>query len=67
MDRDVLLRRWRNVPGRTMWESPGGRAGGDRFLVLGLGAGEAADLVPPPDRRDDLVAALVGLLFPEEG
>ncbi|MBI0383763.1 YciI family protein, partial [Streptomyces albiflaviniger] len=42
--RDVLLRRWRNVLGRTMWEFPGGRTGGTRFLVLGLGSGEAADL-----------------------
>ncbi|MEU9152369.1 YciI family protein [Streptomyces sp. NPDC048417] len=35
--RDVLLRRWRNLLGRTMWEFPGGRAGGSRYLVLGLG------------------------------
>ena len=27
--RDVLLRRWRNLLGRTMWDFPGGRAGGD--------------------------------------
>ncbi len=53
--RDVLLRRWRNVLGRTMWEFPGGRTGGTRFLVLGLGAGEAADLTPPAD-RDELIA-----------
>ncbi|WP_370948818.1 YciI family protein [Amycolatopsis sp. cg5] len=33
--RDVLLRRWRNLLGRTMWEFPGGRTGGDRYLVLG--------------------------------
>jgi uncharacterized protein YciI len=46
--RDVLLRRWRNLLGRTMWDFPGGRTGGDRFLVLGLGAGEAADLTVPP-------------------
>src|SRR3982074_2176440 len=36
VDRDVLLRRWRNLLGRTMWDFPGGRAGGDRYLVLGL-------------------------------
>jgi uncharacterized protein YciI len=35
--RDVLLRRWRNLLGRTMWEFPGGRSGGNRYLVLGLG------------------------------
>ena len=34
---------------------PGGRTGGHRYLVLGLGTGPAADLAPPPD-RDELVA-----------
>ena len=38
--RDVLLRRWRNVLGRTMWEFPGGPSGGHRYLVLGLGSGD---------------------------
>ncbi|WP_425825572.1 YciI family protein [Streptomyces fractus] len=42
--RDVLLRRWRNVLGRTMWDFPGGRSGGNRYLVLGLGAGPAVDV-----------------------
>jgi uncharacterized protein YciI len=53
--RDVLLRRWRNLLGRTMWDFPGGRATGNRYLVLGLGAGPAADLAVPPD-RDELIA-----------
>jgi uncharacterized protein YciI len=53
--RDVLLRRWRNLLGRTMWDFPGGRTGSDRYLVLGLGAGEAADLAVPAD-KDDLIA-----------
>jgi uncharacterized protein YciI len=53
--RDVLLRRWRNLLGRTMWEFPGGPAGGNRYLVLGLGAGPGADLAVPPD-RDGLIA-----------
>jgi hypothetical protein len=53
--RDVLLRRWRNTLGRTMWDFPGGRTGGYRFLVLGLGSGPAADLAGPPD-RDELIA-----------
>ena len=26
--RHVLLRRWRNLLGRTMWDFPGGRVGG---------------------------------------
>ncbi|MEV0112823.1 YciI family protein [Streptomyces sp. NPDC050844] len=53
--RDVLLRRWRNVLGRTMWDFPGGHTGGDRYLVLGLGAEPAADVAVPSD-RDELIA-----------
>lgn len=40
--RDVLLRRWRNTLGRTMWNFPGGRTGGNRYLVIGLGTGTGA-------------------------
>ncbi|WP_109505882.1 YciI family protein [Nocardioides speluncae] len=51
--RDILLRRWRNTLGRTMWEFPGGRDGDeDRYLVLGLGTGPAADLELPADTSD---------------
>ena len=53
--RDVLIRRWRNLLGRTMREFPGGRDGEDRYLVLGLGSGQGADLAVPPG-RDDLIA-----------
>ncbi len=53
--RDVLLRRWRNTLGRTMWDFPGGPTGGNRYLVLGLGTGQAADTAVPP-ARDDLIA-----------
>ncbi|WP_221322625.1 YciI family protein [Actinoplanes sp. L3-i22] len=45
--RDVLIRRWENRLGRTMWDFPPGRDGGPYFLVLGLSAGPAADLDPP--------------------
>jgi uncharacterized protein YciI len=62
--RDVLLRRWSNLLGRTMWDFPGGRAGGNRYLVLGLGAGQAADLVVPPG-RDELIA--YGPLLSDDG
>jgi uncharacterized protein YciI len=58
--RDVLLRRWRNVLGRTMWDFPGGREG---HLVLGFGAGEAVDLVPA--RTDELIA--YGPLLSDDG
>ena len=62
--RDVLLRRWRNLLGRTMWDFPGGRAGGYRYLVLGLGEGRPADLAVPPD-RDELIA--YGPLLSDDG
>ncbi len=62
--RDVLLRRWRNLLGRTMWDFPGGRDGGSRYLVLGLGAGQAADLAVPPG-RDELIA--YGPLLSDDG
>ncbi|MEV6117803.1 YciI family protein [Streptomyces sp. NPDC052109] len=65
--RDVLLRRWRNMLGRTMWDFPGGRTGGNRYLVLGLGAARRADArldVPPPD-RDELIA--YGPLLSDDG
>lgn len=49
--RDVLLRRWHNALGRTMWDFPGGPEDGDRYLVLGhgLGQGPAVDLAVPSD------------------
>ncbi|MFE9020464.1 YciI family protein [Streptomyces sp. NPDC007808] len=62
--RDVLLRRWRNLLGRTMWDFPGGPTGGDRYLVLGLGAGRAVDLTVPAD-RDELIA--YGPLLSDDG
>ncbi|AQS72420.1 YciI family protein [Streptomyces pactum] len=62
--RDVLLRRWRNTLGRTMWDFHGGRSGGSRYLVLGLGAGRAADLAVPPD-QDELIA--YGPLLSDDG
>jgi uncharacterized protein YciI len=66
--RDVLLRRWRNMLARTMWDFPGGRTGGNRYLVLGLGAEPAADPAAgpavPPD-RDELIA--YGPLLSDDG
>ena len=52
--RDVLIRRWDNLLGRTMWDFPGGPTDGSRYLVLGLGSGQAADAVPTD--RDELIA-----------
>jgi uncharacterized protein len=62
--RDVLLRRWRNTLGRTMWEFSGGREDGNRYLVIGLGAGQAADLAVPPG-EDELIA--YGPLLSDDG
>ncbi|MFI2783455.1 YciI family protein [Streptomyces sp. ALB3] len=62
--RDVLLRRWRDLLGRTMWDFPGGPSEGSRYLVLGLGTGRAADLTVPP-ARDELIA--YGPLLSDDG
>jgi uncharacterized protein YciI len=62
--RDVLLRRWRNVLGRSMWDFPGGSTGGNRYLVLGQGLGQAADIAAPPD-RGELIA--YGPLLSDDG
>ncbi|MGI5132703.1 YciI family protein [Pseudonocardia sp. CA-107938] len=49
--RDVLVRRWRNALGRTMWEAPTLRGSDPGFLVLGLGEGPPVDVEPAdPDR-----------------
>jgi hypothetical protein len=61
--RDVLLRRWRNLLGRTMWDFPGGRDGGSRYLVLGLGEGQATDLTVPDN--GELIA--YGPLLSDDG
>ncbi|RCH67659.1 hypothetical protein DT019_15460 [Streptomyces sp. SDr-06] len=61
--RDVLLRRWRNSLGRTMWEFPGDPST-NRYLVLGLGAGESVDLTVPTN-QDTLIA--YGPLLSDDG
>jgi hypothetical protein len=60
--RDVLLRRWRNLLGRTMWDFPGGRTGGNRYLVLGLGTDPGEEL---PPGTDELIA--YGPLLSDDG
>ncbi len=61
--RDVLLRRWRNTLGRTMWDFPGGLTEDTCYLVFGFGAGPAADLDAPADQ--DLIA--YGPLLSDDG
>jgi uncharacterized protein YciI len=63
--RDVLIRRWRNMLGRTMWEFPGGRTGGNRYLVLGLGQAAGPGPEPVPPERDELIA--YGPLLSDDG
>lgn len=59
--RDVLLRRWHNVLGRTMWDSAGSA---DRYLVLGFTfAPWTGDLQAPAAER--LVA--FGPLLSDDG
>lgn len=62
--RDVLLRRWHNTLRRRMGDFPGGPVGGNRYLVLALGAGEATDLAVPGD-PDRLIA--YGPLLSDDG
>lgn len=62
--RDVLLRRWRNMLGRSMWEFPGGPTGGNRYLVVALGSGDATDLAVPPG-SDQMIA--YGPLLSDDG
>jgi uncharacterized protein len=50
--RDVMIRRWHNTLGRTMWDFPGGREGGNRYLILGLSTGTPTDLDPPTDQSE---------------
>jgi uncharacterized protein YciI len=59
--RDVLLRRWQNMLGRTMWDFPGGSSGGNRYLVLGLGG----EQTPPPPTQHELIA--YGPLLSDDG
>jgi uncharacterized protein YciI len=60
--RDVMIRRYRNELGRTMWDFAG--TGGERFLVIGHGRPGAS----PPDRRpDDRVLIGHGPLLSDDG
>jgi uncharacterized protein len=66
--RDVLLRRWSNRLGRTMWQFPGARDGVPHFLVLGLGEPRPIDAAPdatPPFDTDRLIAD--GPLLTDDG
>lgn len=70
--RDVLLRRWRNVLGRTMWEFPGDQSAEGLYLVIGLGhpdeGGRSADTdVPPAALSTDTALIAYGPLLADDG
>jgi len=53
--REVLLRRWRNAIGRTMWDFPGDDGGKNRYLVSGFTLEPSTGADEPPG-SDDLIA-----------
>jgi len=59
----VLLRRWHNTLGRTMWDFGGGQPDNDRYLVLGFSE-PAADFTELPS-SDELIAC--GPLLSDDG
>jgi uncharacterized protein len=62
--RDVLLRRWHDSLGRTMWEHADADSDSDRYLVLGF-ALEATDVAAEPPLGDELIAS--GPLLSDDG
>ena len=61
--RDVLLRRWHNSLGRTMWDFSGGRPDHNRYLVLGFSEPATNDTELP--RGDEVIAC--GPLLSDDG
>lgn len=61
--RDVLLRRWHNSLGRTMWDFSGGQPDNNRYLVLGF-TEPAAESTELPG-SDNLIAC--GPLLSDDG
>src|SRR6478735_9655139 len=61
--RDVLLRRWHDSLGRTMWDFTGSGNENGRYLVLGF-AEPTTDAVAPP-LGDELIAS--GSLLSDDG
>ncbi|MDQ3451068.1 MAG: YciI family protein [Actinomycetota bacterium] len=61
--RDVLLRRWHNSLGRSMWDFSGGHGGGKQYLVLGF-SDPASDATELPV-SEELIAC--GPLLSDDG
>jgi uncharacterized protein len=62
--RDVLLRRWHNSLGRTMWDFRGHRPDDNQYLVLGFTPGPSTD-TPELPTGDNLIVS--GPLFSDDG
>jgi uncharacterized protein YciI len=62
--RDVLLRRWHNDLGRTMWDFPGSQPGNSLYLVLGFTMEPAATATDLPRREEVIVG---GPLLSDDG
>ena len=62
--REVMLRRWEDLLGRTMWDFSGGTTDGNRYLVVGLGSHGSSDLSESVD-HDELIAW--GSLLSDDG
>jgi len=63
--RDVMLRRWSNALGRTMWDFESGPVEGHRYLVIGFTREPSTDAAALPPVRDDLIVS--GPLLADDG
>ena len=64
--RDVMLRRWHNSLGRTMWDFTGGRPDRHRYLVLGFTPEPAAEVAGLP-LGDEATVIVGGPLLSDDG
>jgi uncharacterized protein len=62
--RDVLVRRWHDSLGPTMWEHAASGHDSERYLVIGFTREPAADATSPA-LRDEMIAC--GLLLSDDG
>ncbi|ACU74737.1 YCII-related protein [Catenulispora acidiphila DSM 44928] len=65
--RDVMLRRWRNDIGRTMWDFPGGAPENDGYLVLALGPAATRPVADTPKVPDAAGLIAFGPLLSDDG
>ncbi|HET8652504.1 MAG TPA: YciI family protein [Gaiellaceae bacterium] len=63
---EVMIRRWRNLLGRTMWEYRGGPEGGPRYLVIAHGGPRQTTTDPAELTAEDRVIVF-GPLLSDDG